>query len=99
MEMEDALIESWKEAATDLGLVIEFPFYLRNEQEEMVEFGFLVKSFGSSSGTIVITIDQDIRDKTILDSDFFISALGAGYLKYDRHLFIETLNDWRYFGK
>jgi len=32
------------------------------------------------------------------DDDYFTSILGPGYTLYDRQVFIDTLDDWQFFG-
>ena len=98
-EETDKVIQAWLEAAADLGLEIESPFYLETKEKGIIKYGLLVKYFGSSQGTLLISIDDlakfDIPEKY----GFHCSVLNPyHYSKYERKNFIETLQDWKYFG-
>ena len=87
------LYKAWQIAADDLKIKIQFPAYNFGEG-----FGILIEDFGSSKGTIATGLETEIDFKSIKKDGLFISQLGSSYEKYNRVDFIETLNDWGYFG-
>ncbi len=92
------MIDSWMEAGRDLG--VEVIPSCRLEIDQLTFTCLLVKDFGSVMGTIVMPMDveQEVLSK-IRKTGYFLSRLNPeSYCKYDRELFIDTLNDWGYFG-
>lgn len=91
------IIEAWRKAEQDLGITVNSTFQLELKKETK-NFVF-VKDFGGPSGTIV-TLNHDTKDfKELQELGFYCSALGDSYSTYNRNLFVETLNDWGFFGK
>ena len=92
--MDDSkLYEAWEEAAKDLNLTIRFP--IKKERNGM---GILILHFGSPKGTIVTGFETGADFKVELNKGYYFSQLDKTYENYDRSLFIDTLNDWGYFG-
>ena len=91
------LINAWKKASKDLNIEIETPFFLQTDKG-LIKYDLLVKSFGSEKGTLIITTDDMSEFHTAEKYDFYCSALSPHYNKYDKVLYIDTLNDWGYFG-
>ncbi len=85
---------AWNEAAIDLGLTIIAPFALQLEVERLL-FDALIPYFGSERGTLVGPFRTDDPRKRL---GYFGSELHSSYETYDRQLFIDTLNDWGWFG-
>lgn len=96
---EDAnLIKAWKKAGKDLGLEIISPFIL-NTTNGKVDYPILVKSFGGKHGTIIARHELFFDFPMPKHKDYFISAVNAEYYSdYNRTNFIETLEDWGFFG-
>jgi hypothetical protein len=93
------LIKAWVKASKDLGVLIETPFLLKIDNEE-IKYDLLIKNFGSASGTLILTIDDMIYFNKAEKQGFYCSALNPfHYEKYNKNIFIETLNDWGFFGK
>ena len=65
--------------------------------------GVLVHGFGRVSGTLCALIgDHDTERQLNLEAErrgALPSLLSENYLKYDRELFVATLNDWGWFGR
>lgn len=97
-----AAAAAWRAAASDLGIRVATPFVLeRSRHREQLEFIALIHEFGSRAGTVVIGIGKESSSlKEAADyAGYFFSALNLDcYGRYDRQLFIDTLNDWGYFG-
>jgi hypothetical protein len=95
------IIKAWEEAASDLGLEIEAPFYL-NTDAGQIKFALLVKYFGSPKGTLIEELDNRFEidfDDITQQYGYYGSFLNpATYERYDRDLFIEALTDWGFFG-
>ncbi|MBC7556173.1 MAG: hypothetical protein H7195_04350 [Chryseobacterium sp.] len=96
---KETMLEAWREASEDLCLEIETPFYLESGKSKM-KFDLLIKNFGSVKGTIIITTNDMSDFNKVNEFGFYCSALNPlHYNKYERENFIETLNDWGYFGE
>ena len=92
------IINAWKEASIDLKIEIETPFFLLTDRG-LIKYDLLIKNFGRENGALIITIDDMSEFNTAEKFGFFCSALNPDvYYKYDRENFIDTLNDWGYFG-
>ena len=64
------------------------------------KFLLLVEGFGSKKGTLIITTDNTVDFKIHEKYGYYCSALNPlSYSKYNRENFIETLEDWDYFGE
>jgi hypothetical protein len=93
------LINAWILASKDLNIHIEAPFILKTDDGAEYTFLILIRKFGSKLGTIVITTD-DFEDLYIPEIyGYYCSALNPlSYSEYKRDHFIETLEDWGFFG-
>jgi hypothetical protein len=84
------LLAAWRAAASDLRIEVE-PF------GEAV----WVAQYGREAGTVCALLDSDAADEVLADAKrrgMFWSELAPVYLRYDRERFIETLDDWGWFG-
>jgi len=67
-----------------------------------IECVALVEDFGSSHGTIVLGrhIAPGLARSTAKAQGRYVSLIDeVSYSSYDRKLFIETLNDWGWYGE
>jgi hypothetical protein len=100
--MADLLIAAWQRAATDLGIEVTAPFFVDSARGESdVECVAYVPHFGSENGTIVIARTSPLEPlhSIVRARGIFLSILDEdSYEVYDRELFVETLNDWGWFG-
>ena len=94
-----ALITAWKLAQNELGLEL-IVNYVMNTSSGKVVFPVFVKKFGRKKGTLIST-HTDFRDNSMpSDKDYYFSIINENqYSKFDKALFIETLEDWGYYGK
>lgn len=101
-DLTEHVAAAWRTAASDLGIRVTTPFVLeRSVGGERLEFIALIHEFGSRAGTVVIGIGKESSSlqEATASAGYFFSALNLDcYDRYDRQLFIDTLNDWRYFG-
>lgn len=87
-------IKAWKDAAENLGIEVESPFYLNRSK-----FPIFVKHFGTSIGTIIVDMDDiDTADKLIPEQYYWSGINPKNYCEYEREHFINTLEDWGWFG-
>lgn len=93
MEMSDA----WRQAAADLGIRVVAPFTLTAESGETREFEAHVLDFGGPKGTVVTGEESGLNDMRG-SLGYYASNLSPTYRSYVREHFIETLNDWGWFG-
>jgi hypothetical protein len=89
--------EPWLEAGKDLGIKVEAPFSLSGHTGIA-----LVPSFGSDAGTLILPLDREVSAEVILDAKsagYFVTRVNLStYGTYARQPFIDTLNDWGWFG-
>lgn len=92
----EKIIIAWKEAALDLQLKIQLPFILKTADNKYIQLPLLVEHFGSKQGTLIFSSSREFKDFNKMG--YYCSALYPSYSIYNRILFIDTLNDWGYFG-
>jgi hypothetical protein len=97
------IANAWLDAADDLGISVISPFVLKDENGEEYSFIALIKDVGSPQGTLICLPEQwdDFGYSALAEEQsYYCSGLYAqSYSKYDREHFIETLNDWGWFGE
>ena len=90
---------AWREAAADLGVRFVSPFGMKLHRRTYWCSGWL-PDFGCPLGTIIA--DRHTLDEIFEVSDalgYYSSGLSPDYYEtYTRERFIETLNDWGWFG-
>jgi len=101
MSQAENVASAWRMAADDLGLEVVAPYILRSGDREY-RFIVLIKSFGSGNGALVC-LPQQWDDEGFAEvagaAGFYCSGLySESYSRYDRPHFIDTLNDWGWFG-
>jgi hypothetical protein len=84
-----ALAQSWREAAADLGIEV---------QTCAAGDSIVVPQFGSTEGMLcglrpTLEGQRELQQRAEA-SGMGWSVLGPSYLRYDRSLFVDTLNDW-----
>lgn len=97
--IEARVVAAWKEAAADLGIRFTSPFVIAAADGRCREHLGLVHQFGRRLGTLISVLDEPSeRIERPPDEDYYRSILGSGYGQYKRQLFIDTLDDWQFFG-
>jgi hypothetical protein len=95
---DEPLIKAWKIAAQELGLDIITSLQMNTENGK-VTYPVLVKHFGGKKGTIIAQHSLFMDYPMPKHKDYYYSAVNADtYSKYNREYFIETLEDWGYYG-
>ena len=98
-DIEAKVVAAWKEAAADLGIQFTAPFVVTSADGRIFEHLGLVHRFGRRKGTLMRVLHEPSeKSPHPAGDDYFWSALGSGYGQYDRQYFIDTLDDWQFFG-
>jgi len=97
----NAMARAWLDAADDLGIRVIHPFSFTTKSGIAgTTRGVFLPDFGSPAGALLLCrFDSEELHRLAEDTDFFESALNPqSYEPYRRDLYIETLNDWGWFG-
>lgn len=95
----DALRAAWETAARDLGIQVSTDGWLLDDEGNRHELAVIVRDFGGTRGMAIFEqADQHLNDLAAAQG-FGYTSLGRSYETYDRSLFEETLNDWRWTGE
>lgn len=95
--VDESISQAWLNAARDLGIRVTAPFRLQPAESELLVYEAHVTDFGGPKGTVVGTLDDTLRDCRAAQG-FYCSNLSPSYRNYKRQQFIDTLNDWGWFG-
>jgi hypothetical protein len=98
MDFDIEISHAWIRAAADLDIRVVAPFALTTTNGEAILFEAHILDFGGPKGTVVGNEKNelgDVRQK----SGYFCSNLYSSYRRYDRQHFIDTLDDWGWFGE
>jgi hypothetical protein len=98
-DTEARVVAAWKEAAADLGIRFTSPFLITSTDGHRHEHLGLVYHFGRRIGTLISVLHEpsELVERPTGD-DYSWSILGPGYSRYQRQSFIDTLDDWQFFG-
>ena len=98
--IEDRLVQTWLEAARDLGIRVVAPYELALRTGETVLCEAFIPDFGSAAGAVQLSAKNERRVRRALrGSGVWVSATGRkARLAYDRGYYIDMLNDWGWFG-
>jgi len=96
---DQKFIESWKVAANDLKIAIQAPFVINlNDKGELI-CPIFIEHFGNRLGTVIFSMNDKLDYKLLKEYGYYCSTLNpSSYSNYNRDLFIDTLNDWGFFG-
>ena len=98
-QVESRVVAAWRDAAQDLGIQFTSPFVAELDGTRVELLG-LVHQFGRRVGTVISVIDEPSASVTFpADEDYYASQLSSRYAEYDRQYFIDTLDDWQFFGE
>jgi len=93
---------AWIDASKDLGIEFIHPYIFKGLNDVEYEVTGLLPEFGFDKGVIISTRKSDEEAVLMADlaNEYLMTALNPNsYDKYDRALFIETLNEWGWIGK
>lgn len=98
--MDQQISCAWLQAAADLGIRVVAPFRLETEVGDIVEFEAHILDFGGPKGTVAGNQESEFgRAELRSRQGYYASNLFPSYRIYDRQHFIDTLNDWGWFGE
>jgi hypothetical protein len=92
-----SLSTAWRQVGADLGLDVTAPFTLDEDGTACVAW---IAQFGSPQGVVIVGLSagSEVRDLA-RSGDRYVSVVNEeAYRRYDRDLFVETLNDWGWHG-
>ena len=93
--VDEAISQSWIEAAKDLGIRVVAPFTVQSDGPTSYEAHII--DFGGPQGTVVGVLEDKLYDYRATQG-FYVSNLASSYRCYEREHFIATLNDWGWYG-
>ena len=95
-----AIGASFQEAAADLGLRLTAPFTLVDPSDGAAyEVLALLHDFGTPRGTLILAAgDRTPVPPPSARAGYFFSKLEPVYARYDRQLWLDTLEDWCWTG-
>ena len=99
--MSNPAAQAWLEASHDLGIRYVHPFtFATKDGRQCTTTGGWLPDFGGPHGTLLLTrFDPESMDESVDDTDYYTSGLNPeSYEPYRRDVYIETLNDWGWFG-
>jgi hypothetical protein len=95
------MAQAWLDAANDLGIRVQHPFtFTTPAGVTATTQGVFLPDFGGPDGTLLTCrFDADDVYEFAEQTPYFRSALNPhSYEPYCRELYIDTLNDWGWFG-
>jgi hypothetical protein len=97
-DTEAKVVAAWKEGAVDLGYEFTSPFVVTLDGSRYEHLG-LVHRFGGRIGALIsVLYEPSEKIPRPTGDDYHWSILGPGYACYERQSFIDTLDDWQFFG-
>jgi hypothetical protein len=98
-DTEAKVVAAWKQAEVDLGIRFTTPFVITlSDGSQQAHLG-LVHQFGRKLGALISVLHEPSENIRHPDEEnYYWSILGPGYATYDRQAFIDTLDDWQFFG-
>jgi hypothetical protein len=98
--MDERISKAWRRAAIDLGIRVVTPFEMVSESGVSELFEAHILDFGGPKGTVVGNQDGDFGQNELRSRmGYYASNLHASYRTYTKQFFIDTLNDWKWFGE
>src|SRR5579863_3644479 len=96
-DIEAKVVAAWREAAADLGFQFTSPCMVQALDGQHFEALGLVHQFGGQIGTL-ISAEPSADWYPAVQDGYGVSHLSPGYAQYDRASWIETLDDWGFWG-
>jgi hypothetical protein len=95
---DEAISQAWQKAQADLGIRAVAPFEINIDGRKAIVEAF-VPDFGGPNGAVALTNETAHHKKALANLGNFASILFPPYRSYSRERFIDTLNDWEWFGR
>ena len=98
-DTEARVVSAWKTAAADLGIQFVTPYFAPSTNGLRHEYLGLIQMFGGPIGVLVRVLGEPSEQSPDPAGDgYYYSILGPGYAHYNRQFFIDTLDDWQFYG-
>jgi hypothetical protein len=100
-QQANAMAQAWLDASQDLAIRVVHPFtFTTKAGKTATTQGVYLPDFGAPAGALLLCrFDPDEIEALADDTDYFQSGLSPyHYEPYRRERYIETLNDWGWFG-
>jgi hypothetical protein len=88
---------AWLKAAEDLEIRVIAPFWLESPDGISEVYDAFIPDFGGPKGALALKIEDPLGSRGA-QAGYFVSKLGESYRFYVRQLFIDTLDDWGWYG-
>src|SRR5205807_7582044 len=89
-----------RQAASDLGICVVIPLTLTQQDGEVEFYEGCAIDFGGPKGAVFGRIDdRENSRESHIEAGYCASDLSDRYRRYDRQLFVDTLDDWKGFGR
>ena len=98
---DDSVSSAWRDAAADLAIDVTAPYDPESGGQPAAACIAWVADFGSPQGTVVVgrrSATEEIRSLADSRGTHYSEIDEAAYSRYDRDLFVATLNDWGWHG-
>ena len=95
--VDEAISQAWLEAGADLAVQVIAPFAVEASSHEVIVYEAYIPHFGGPKGTVTGVLDDKLRDDRTTQG-YYCSNLAPSYRSYKRQYFIDTLNDWGWYG-
>jgi hypothetical protein len=97
----NSIVSAFNRAAVELGFRFEPSFSVQVPDGAVVKALGLVREFGSPIGTLLFSQGSEPareESEALREMGYFCSVLFPTYEEYKRKLFMDTLDDWQFFG-
>jgi hypothetical protein len=99
-KLDEQIMRAWSDAAEDLGIRVEIPFTLATEGGETERYEGRAIDFGGPNGIVFGSLEDDrASSNRRKNAGYCYSSLAVSYRTYNRGLFVDTLDDWKWFGE
>jgi hypothetical protein len=104
MSLEDAVAAAWTTAADDLGIAVSTHGVLYDADGNAHSYTVHVPDFGSPKGTVCVVASpggdtlSTVICRLAVEQGFHFAGFYDADRTYERAVFIDTLNDWQWFG-
>jgi len=95
--VDSAISSAWKTAGSELGIEVVAPFGVVVGNRD-VEVEAYISNFGGPKGTVVLSESTSKHQKELSKLGYYVSILFPSYRRYSRQHFVDTLDDWQWFG-
>jgi hypothetical protein len=96
-QFDEAISQARQEALNDLRIRAVAPFEVSFEGRKTLVEAF-IPDFGGPNGAVALSNATSHHIRSLTTMGYFASILFPSYRTYSRERFVDTLNDWQWFG-